>query len=469
MEAAKSLKDVYKTLSPEPLTKKDEFNAFYRSEVNSIRGTDKVKLLKLYLERSYGLERPDGAAFYKAFLMGHAGVGKSTELTRLIQELDEKFVPLRFSASTELDPNSFKPFDILLIMAIEIFEATKKITKKTPNRECLQKFNDWFATEKLTLKIDKNLSAEISSGAGITSESLWAKALGLFSNLKGELKFASNRSKEITEYRLNRIPSMIDLVNDVLIDCSEILRRHSKKEWLFIGEDFDKAGIPPKQIEDLFLTYANIFKDLKTHLIFTIPVSLAYSEKANQLPFPNEKLLCIPDTPVFHPDHAPHEEGREVLFTVLKARVIPDIFEDKQITRLIVASGGNIRDLFSLVAQAADNALLRDEDCEKINAEDASTAINNLRTDYERRLGSGPYDPEKVTYEEKSSRLVKIYHQDPIAKIPDPTLYSLLRSRAIQEFNGKRWFGVHPLVVDILVKQGKIDASQGGIVLGSAE
>jgi hypothetical protein len=464
MEAAKSLQDVYKTLSPEPLIKKEEFDAFYRNEINHIRGKDNAKLLKINLERAYG-----GEGFYKAFLMGHSGVGKSTELTRLIQAIDERFVPLRFSASNELDPNSFKSFDILLIMAIEISEATKKITNRAPDKECLQKFYDWFATEKSTLKTDKTVSAEISSGAGITSDSVWAKTLGLFSNLKGELKFASNRSKEVTEYRLSRISSIIDLVNSVLTECTRILRLHNNKEWLFIGEDFDKPGIPPQQIENLFLTYANVFKNLKAHLIFTIPVSLAYSQKAAQLPFPNERILCIPDTPVFHPDHSPHIEGRDALLTVLKARVTPDIFEDKQAMRLIVASGGNIRDLFSLIAQAADNALLRDWHCEKINAEDANAAINNLRTDYERRLGSGPYDPDKVTYEEKSSRLVKIYQRDPTAKIPDPTLYSLLHSRAVQEFNGERWFGVHPLVVDILVKQGKINPLQGEMIRGGAE
>ena len=67
---------------------------------------------------------------------------------------------------------------------------------------------------------------------------------------------------------------------------------------------------------------------------------------------------------------------------------------------------------------------------------DADRAINDLRTEYERRLGESPYDPAKVTYVEKAEKLVAIYNQHPDAKIPDPVLYSLLNARAVQEFNG---------------------------------
>src|SRR4051812_377416 len=94
-------------------------------------------------------------------------------------------------------------------------------------------------------------------------------------------------------------------------------------------------------------------------MIFTIPIALGYSEQALQLPFPRESIFSIPDTPVFHADHQPHTEGREAIHSVLEARISPSLFEEQQMTKLIVASGGNLRDLFSMVGQAADTALLR--------------------------------------------------------------------------------------------------------------
>jgi hypothetical protein len=137
--------------------------------------------------------------------------------------------------------------------------------------------------------------------------------------------------------------------------------------------------------------------------------------------------------------------------------------------RLIVASGGNLRDLFTIVGQAADSAILRGSTQGKIGRPDVQRAINKLRTDYERRLGVGPFDKAQLTYPQKADRLVAVYHQLPDARIPDAILYSLLNARAVQEFDGERWFGVHPLVVDVLKRQGRLKTAESGKVPGGTE
>ena len=119
-EPATSLEDVYKTLSPEPLLTDQEIQAFYRFSLNEVRGGDKVASMALGLERSWG------ADFYKAFLVGHPGVGKSTELTRLIERLDGRFRAIRFQVTKDLDPGNFKPFDSLLLMMIRSVEVTAR-------------------------------------------------------------------------------------------------------------------------------------------------------------------------------------------------------------------------------------------------------------------------------------------------------------------------------------------------------
>ena len=137
--------------------------------------------------------------------------------------------------------------------------------------------------------------------------------------------------------------------------------------------------------------------------------------------------------------------------------------------RLIAASGGNLRDLFTMVTEAADSAILRSSANGKIGKVDADRAINELRTDYTRKLGVGPFDPAELTYEQKAKRLVAVYTQDSGHDIPDPVLYALLNARAVQEFDGERWFGVHPLVVDILKKQGKLPTDANGKAPGGTE
>ena len=239
-----------------------------------------------------------------------------------------------------------------------------------------------------------------------------------------------------------------------------MLRNAAGKEWLFLGEDFDKPGIPVAQVEGLFLTYANIFRDLRTHLIFTIPIALGYSGQAVQLPFANDRVFSIPDTPVFDAHHLPHIAGRDAVRSVIQARVMPELFESGQLERFVVASGGNLRDLFSIISQAADNAILRS--AAKINAADANAAISSLRSEYVRRLGASPFDKEPISYDTKAQRLLQVYNGDMNSCVPDAVLYSLLRARVLQEFNGERWYGVHPLVVDVLKIQNRLAANAPG-------
>jgi hypothetical protein len=233
-----------------------------------------------------------------------------------------------------------------------------------------------------------------------------------------------------------------------------------------IGEEFDRAGIPTSLVEDFFLNHANILDDVQVHAIFTIPISLVYSERANQLPCPSDRIHIVPDTPVFDRDHRDSRDGRAALREILTARVSPQLFGAGQMMRLVVASGGNVRDLFGLVGHAADSALLGGSNRGKIGKKDADGAIAEFRAFYERMLGVGPFDVAKLTYAEKAERLVAIYDQEPDAKIPDPVLHSLLNARAVQEFNGDRWFGVHPLVVDILRARGRLNAAEGERIPG---
>ena len=196
-------------------------------------------------------------------------------------------------------------------------------------------------------------------------------------------------------------------------------------------------------------------------MIINIPVWLAYSPEAERLLLDKHMIY---DTPVYRQDHSPHEEGRRAIQTVLEARVTPALFADGQMVRLIVASGGNLRDLFSLVVEAGDGAKIRNPDAKLICQEDATKAINKLRRDYRNKLGESPFDLKPIADKEKMDRLLAVYNNAPGNKKPNPVHYSLLRARALQEFNGPGWFGVHPLVVDILKDEEQLlnPAALGG-------
>jgi hypothetical protein len=454
---ATDLDHLYLTLWPEPLTKPDDLRKYYRPQVNQVRGGDTVARLSLKLQQGYR------TLPFRAFVMGHRGVGKSTEISRLLDRVKDQHVGVRLNIATELNPFSFKIFDVLLLMLIRLAEEAHRMEVLPLGgilaEHLVSGIEQWFGTEQVKKSRGESTAASLEAGAGVKGDSLLAGLLGLFASAKAEMKYAADRTTQIVEYRLQRLPELVDLCNRLIDVCNQTMMEKTGQEWLLVVEDLDKTGISPQQLQDLFLQYGNVFHELRVHMIFTIPVWLAVSPEAIRLPF---DCYMIYDTPVYDQEHNPHEDGRAAVRAVLEARVLPSLFAEGQMTRLIVASGGNLRDLFALVLDAGEGARARNPNATMIGDDDARAAINKMRGDYRRRLGESPYDAQPIPYSEKSARLVAVYGGTPDSAIPDRVLYSLLRGRAIQEFNGDVWFGVHPLVVDILKKQTHLKPQDPG-------
>ncbi|WP_218080814.1 hypothetical protein [Anthocerotibacter panamensis] len=457
---ATTLDDIYKNLTPEPLVNPGEFEAFYRKEVNEVRGDDRIARIRLGLQRAHRAQH-----FYKSCLMGHHGVGKSTEITRLLRETSTLYEAIRFSVVEDLDPNNFQPLDVVYLMMAKLVEKAGEVMGKRPSEQRLREILQWFAEETATTKSEREATLEVEAGAGLDAESLWSKVLNFFASLKSKLKFGSTQTKEVKEYRFRRLDELIELLNRLLDECEELLRTTQGRSWLFVGEDFDRDSITPAQVESLFVHYGAIFTNTRVSLVFTLPVALYYSESGVRLPFSSSDSFLIPDTPVFQHDHTPNPVGIQAVQKVLTARVALNLFDPGQCERLILASGGNLRDLFALVNYAADSALLRSG--QTVNEHDVQGALNNLRSEYERRLGQSPFDREEVSYDQKVQCLLKIYAGEKIDQIPNRALYALLRARAVQEFNGNRWFGVHPLVVNILGEQDQLNHINGQVPGGA--
>src|SRR5271165_6715269 len=111
---ATDLDHLYRTLRPEPLIAPEEFRRFYRSQVNEVRGEDTVALLSLESQQAYR------TLPFRAFLMGHSGVGKSTEISRLLERVKQQQVGVRLNIATELNPACFQVFDVLVLMLVRL-------------------------------------------------------------------------------------------------------------------------------------------------------------------------------------------------------------------------------------------------------------------------------------------------------------------------------------------------------------
>ncbi len=451
MQRALSLEAIQRAFNPAPLETREEIEEFYVEDLNATRGDDKVGRLAL------GLSRATSQKPYKAFVMGHAGVGISTELSRLTlhSKIEGRFRTLRFSANRDLDPVNFKPFDVVLIIALRLAEETAKPVEEggagsTLPEKLTRDLLDYFSIEKKTVKTSLDYSLEANGEVGAGAPGFLAQFVKLSASLKTEAKRAAGRSKEITEYRLQNINQLTDLANAIIEDCCIRLKAATNLEWLVIGDDFDKPGIPGDRINDFFITYGNMLSDLRCHLILDLPIMLGHSSKSNLLPPIFEGPHNFPDTPVYTAAHKAHDAGRAALCHIIERRMDLALAEPEQLNRLIVASGGNLRELFGLIIEAATNAELRRGGAPQITSGDVEPAIQSLRKEYRDHLGENTFDVEKVKLDAKLAKLAAIYTGDPRAQFADPALYALLHARAVQEFNGTGWYGVHPLVVDLL-------------------
>ena len=458
---AETLDRFWESLLHEPLHDKKELDAFYCQEVNAVRGEDRLPDLKQKLYRAHG------GRHFRAFLAGHSGCGKSTELARFSLAVADRFRVIRFSAKDELHPSSAKPFDVLILMMIRMTEEIRKLQsgglKWEPPNDLLQKTLDWFAGETVKKTETNEVKGSAEASAGISGDSLWSKLLGLSAKLKGEIKYSSERKKEVIDYRVARLSELSDLVNQFLDACNEQLRGlEGQREWLFLGEDFEKfldSEIP----RTFFVREAALFKTLRTHLIFTIPVDLAWHAQGTSLPFP---VFPIYDIPVYTKNNEPHKEGRAALRELLGKRINLNLFEaPHQLDRLIVASGGHLRDLLDLVNDATDRVLIETPPGAKIGKRHCTKAITKKQQEVLLRLGESPYETG-IEWKDRAACLVAIYKHDSDHEVANKVTHSLLRSRAVQHFNGEGRFAVAPMVVSILMRQGEIKPadSPGGLL-----
>ena len=191
---ATDLDQVFDTLSPEPLIDPTEFKAFYRSEVNAVRGEDTVARIAIKLRRAYR------GVPLKTFLMGHLGVGKSTELTRLLTDVSDQYSGVRLSIEKELNPASFKIFDVLLLIMAGVAEEAQKHqaipAALTSIQRVLGEIQQFFGSEEAKQTNTRTTGAEVEAGAGAKDGSPWAALLGLFVENSQRDSLASARQRQ---------------------------------------------------------------------------------------------------------------------------------------------------------------------------------------------------------------------------------------------------------------------------------
>ena len=455
---AQSLAELTKTLLPDPLVTHAELKAFYLPDLNPIRGQHRLAKLRTQLELA------KDAVFFRQFLVGNRGVGKSTELSQLVDSLGDQFHTVRFSVAAELDAHNFKVFDVLVLIVLKTAaEVGDQVGSFHALKEAVEKVLRWMGKETSTSTTKTEGSAQVA--VGIDSKQAWTSWItGMFVEAKAEMRFASERKEDFVRFRLQRVSELTGHINTVLDICRATLRSQNK-DLLILGEDFDKDAVSEKMVIDTFVDHGALFRDLRVHQIYTLPRDLLSSRYEGRLPMAYTE---IPDTPVFERSaqdgkttYQPFAAGRQALRNILAARMNLELAEPAALEALITGSGGNVRMLFSLVRDAGLNAMSETRDL--LSRDDAKLALQAERARFATRLGSAQrFEDQPVSREQKFDRLAEIHSQESGCNIPDDVTHTLVSSGAVQYFNHDGWYGVHPLVVDLLCAVRPVNPARTG-------
>lgn len=425
MTSEQQIANIYNAFDPfRPLEPGD---AFY-VDCHAVRGNDNiVRELGRKIERS---NKPT----YQLYT-GHRGVGKSTELKRLQKHLtDRGFKVIYFAADEDIDEYDTQYTDILLACTRHILEALRNTANPSPLTNWLK--SRWQELKELAL-------------SDVAFDSLELNAqISQFANLTARLRQVPRNRETIRKEVDNHSISLIEALNDFIGEAKQTLG-HDK--LVVIADNLDRIVPFPRDDgktnhDDIFIDHSGQLRKLDCHVIYTVPISLVYSNRATQLRDNYGDCQVLPMIMVrnqqgktFSPGMSKLKElvARRVGQTVPGINLETDVFDKSEtLDQLCLASGGHMREVMRLVQTAIDWS-----DNLPISMVAVRQAIAKARNNYRDAVDHQDWE-----------KLAQVYHTK---QLPNEDEFRvLLFNRCLLEYryaddegNSKRWHDVHPLLL----------------------
>lgn len=380
---------------------------------------------------------------------GHRGVGKSTELLRLREYLEqEKYFVVYFAVDdVDIEPNDVEYADILFSCTRHLVEAIK-LKNHNP-------LLDWMKSRWESLK-DLALTEMSFEGMDLEAQ------ISQFAKITANLKAIPDKRREMRQKINANTPSLVDAVNDFINEAKQALPEGQNKGLVLIVDNLDRIVEiqeegKPSNYDEIYLNRSEMLHGLACHVIYTVPIAMVYSDRVTRLEDNYDKPDLLPMVMVRNPDGTVNKAGlaklRELIFRRLKqidpdlaqamdgatGLTMPPMFDSAEtINLLCLMSGGHVRNLMQLIQKAIDWT-----DELPITAQAAKRAIEETRETF-----------RKGVYEYQWETLANACHQKQAKSAPDHL--RLLLNRCLLEYRYydehdalQIWCNVHPLIEGI--------------------
>ena len=369
---------------------------------------------------------------------GHRGAGKSTELLRLQKDLDEKgFFVVYFAADeADIDPEDVQYTDILLACTRNILTAFKDRTDSQAVlnwlKERCEDLKDLLQTK---ISIDElSIEAQVSQFAKITTK----------------IRSEPSERRKIRDLINPHTTTLTTALNEFIRDAKKNLPS-GYHELVLIADNLDRI-VPVTKTDnrsnhdEIFIDRNEQLKNLDCHLVYTIPISLLYSDRAASLTEIYGLPQVLPMIMVKTPENEPFSPGLDKVIEILQKRLntvdasksIVDFFESRSsLEMLCLMSGGHARNLLLMKEALKYTTSL------PITDKALQRSISELRKTY-----------KDTIYANEWKDLANVHYSKEI--VNDQLHRGLLFNRCILEYRyleseggSNVWYDIHPLIKGI--------------------
>jgi len=423
--------EIYNSFNPfEPLEPGDRFYV----DCHAVRGNDDIV-------RELGKKITRSKQSTCQLYTGHRGVGKSTELKRLKQYLEQQGCKVIYFASDEdIDTEDAQYMDILLACVRHVAEDLRGDADVKPVVNWLR--DRWQSLEDLALSEVKLENWTLETG------------IEQFAKLTATLRQVPGSRQKIRELVDIHSISLIDRLNQVIEDAKQKLQAD---RLVVIVDNLDRIAPVLREDgdtnhEEIFIDRSNQLRGLNCHVIYTVPLPLIYSNKASTLRDNYGDFQVLPMIMVQDPQGQDAPEGLNKVQELIARRVQPylpevtsagalvgSVFESAAALRLLcVMTGGHLREVMQVMQVAMD---LSDE--LPLSAGTLRRALSRARQVYRDTVDQENWPKLAAVAQAKQLQNEEEYRQ-------------LLFTRCVLEYRyvdaageEQRWHDVHPLLREV--------------------
>lgn len=318
----------------------------YYIDFSSVRGGNAVQRLR----RTIVNQIEDSTC---QLFTGHIGCGKSTELFRLKDELEQQgYHVVYFESSADLDMADVDVSDILLAITRQVSASLENVNIKLKPSYFVNLFNE--VADFLQTPVIPEFEFSLPMGIG---------------KVTAKTKDSPKLRSQLRQYLEPRTSGTLEAINQQVLEIAkQRLKEQGYKGLVVIIDNLDRVDISLKttgrsQPEYLFIDRGEQLKKLNCHVVYTIPLVLIFSNELSTLTNRfGVKPLVLPMVTVKTREGNDNPEGMELLRQMVLARAfsnlgelqrlrrITDVFDDSEtLDRLIRVSGGHVRNLLVLL------------------------------------------------------------------------------------------------------------------------